>query len=96
MTKYSFLVFRSKRVDLVFFIAHEEYLGAVALTGYTRGDHTHRLVSYLLVRSSAALRLLILSDQIRASTKGRLLRDKEGHLSSLEHSIIQKVPEIDH
>ena len=38
----SFLVFRSKRVDRVFFVAHEEYLGVVALAGFTvsRGGHT--------------------------------------------------------
>ena len=41
-THLSFLVFRSsKRLDRVFFIAREEYLGALARTGCTRGDHTH-------------------------------------------------------
>ena len=55
----SFLVFRSKRVDRVVFTVHENCLGAVALTGCIRGDHTHLLASYFLVRSSTtALRLL--------------------------------------
>ena len=42
-----FLVFRSKRADRVFFIAYEEYLGVVALSGCTGscGDHTHWLAS---------------------------------------------------
>ena len=52
------LPFRSKRVTVFFFVVHEEYPGAVALTGYTRGDHTHLLDSCFLVRSSTALRLL--------------------------------------
>ena len=34
------------------------YLDAVALTGRARGNHTHQLASYFLVRSSTALRLL--------------------------------------
>ena len=41
-----------------FFTVHEEHLAAVALTGCARGDHTHQLASYFLVRSSTALRLL--------------------------------------
>ena len=40
------------------FTVHEEHLGAVTLTGCARGDHTHPLASYFLVRSSTALRLL--------------------------------------
>ena len=56
-TPLYFLVFRPKCVDRVFFIAHEEYLGAVALTCCTRGNHTHWLASYFLVRSFIALRL---------------------------------------
>ena len=42
----------SKCLDRVFFIALEEYLGALALTSCTREDHTHWLASYFLVRSS--------------------------------------------
>ena len=58
-THPSFLVFRSsKRLDRVFFIALEEYQGALALTGCTRGDHTRWLA--FLVRFSTALRLIIL------------------------------------
>ena len=34
------------------------HLEAVALTGCARGDHTHQLASYFLVRSSTVLRLL--------------------------------------
>ena len=36
------------------FTVHEEYPGAVALTGCARGDHTHYLASYFLVPSSIA------------------------------------------
>ena len=44
-----FLVFQSKRVGSVFFIAHVGYLGALALTGCTRGVHTHWLASSALL-----------------------------------------------
>ena len=37
-----------------------EHLCAVALTGKGRGVHTHPLTSFFLVRSSTALRLLLL------------------------------------
>ena len=46
------------REPLCFSTVHEEHLGAVALTGSTRGVHNHQLASYFLVRSSTALRLL--------------------------------------
>ena len=42
----------------MFFTVHEEYLGAVALIGCARGDHTHPLASDFLARSSTVLRLL--------------------------------------
>ena len=42
----------------VVFVVHEKHLGAVALTGCARGDHTHLLASYFLVRPPTALRLL--------------------------------------
>ena len=57
-TPPSSLVSRSKGVDRGFLTVHEEYLGAVALTGCARGDHTHLFASNFLVRSSTALRLL--------------------------------------
>ena len=50
--------FPVERVDHGFFIVHEKYLGAVALTGWARGDHIPQLASYFLVRSPTALRLL--------------------------------------
>ena len=52
------LVFRSKRVDRGVFTVHEEYMGAVALTGCAREDHAHQLASYVRMRSSTDLRLL--------------------------------------
>ena len=41
--------FPVERVDRGSFTVHKEYLGAVALKGCARGDHTHQLASYFLV-----------------------------------------------
>ena len=59
LARYSFICFRSKRVDGCVGVEHEEYLEAVDLTSYMGTIPITWLASYFLVSSStAALRLL--------------------------------------